>query len=133
MAQNNRGNKNKVMAGVGLAALAAAAAGAAYFYGTESGKKKRKDIKSWSLRMWADVMDRMESVKDWSEDAFEDAVDSVAKRYKTMKNVDPVEIAAVVASLRSHWKSIRKQMENSTSKGNGTKARKAAPKRKTVK
>ncbi len=44
--------------GFGLAALAAAAAGAIFLYGTDAGKKRRAQIKSWSLRMKGDILDR---------------------------------------------------------------------------
>ncbi len=55
MEKKQSNNTGKVMAGVGIAALAAAAAGAVFLYGTDAGKKKRKEIKGWSLRMKADV------------------------------------------------------------------------------
>jgi hypothetical protein len=109
MAQSHTGRK--VAAGVGLAALAAAAAGAVFLYGTDAGKKRRKDIKSWSLRMRADVMDKMEKMKDWSEEAYHEAVSAVEKKYKQMKNIDTGELAALVASLRSHWKNIKREVE----------------------
>jgi hypothetical protein len=109
MAALNKGRN--IAAGVGLAALAAAAAGAVFLYGTEAGKKRRKDIKSWSLRMKADVIDSMEKMKDWSEEAYEKTVDTVAQKYKTVKGIDPAEVAALVATLRGHWKAIKRQVE----------------------
>jgi gas vesicle protein len=109
-------NANKVMAGMGLAALAAAAAGAAYLYGTEAGKKRRKEIKGWMLRMRGDVIDRMEKMKDWSETAYNKVVEEVAQKYKNVKNVSPGEVAAVVQELRGHWKNIKRQVESAHKK-----------------
>ncbi len=120
---------NKVMAGVGIAALAAAAAGAAFLYGTDAGTKKRKQIKGWSLRMKADVLDKMEKMKDVSEAAYHDVVDAVAKKYEAMKAIDAVEVAALVADMKKHWKGIKKQVEGSTKKP----AKKAPAKKKAQK
>lgn len=118
----------KVAAGVGLAALAAAAAGAIFLYGTEAGKKQRKNIKSWSLRMKGDVIDRMEKMKEWSEESYAQVVDAVTEKYKNVKNVDPRELTAIAADLKRHWKNITRQVQGGTKK---PAAKKAAPKKKT--
>ena len=97
--------------GAGLAALAAAAAGAVYLYGTEAGKKRRKEIKGWMLKMRGDVMDRMEKMKDWSEEAYHNVIDGVADQYKKVKKVDPGEVSELVNDLKKHWKNIKSQVE----------------------
>jgi hypothetical protein len=117
--------EGKVMMGAGIAALGAAAAGAIFLYGTDAGKKKRKEIKSWSLKMKADVMERMEGMKEWSEQEYANIVDAVAKKYEGVKSIDPIEIAALVRDLKSHWKMIKRHTEGGTKK----KTRKAAPKK----
>jgi hypothetical protein len=122
--QKKKQHGGGVAAGVGLAALAAAAAGAYFLYGTETGKKRRKAIESWMFRMRADVIDRMEKMKDWSEKSYNELVDSVAEKYKNVKNIDKAELMAVVDDLKKHWKSIRKQVES------GTKSKTSSPRRK---
>jgi hypothetical protein len=124
--QKSRGmsTRNKVMIGAGLTALGAAAAGAVFLYGTEAGKKRRKQVRSWMLNMRADVLDEMERMKDWSEQAYSSAIDNVAKRYKNLKNVDPVEIAALVRDLKGHWRTIKRQTE-----GGGTRKKKPTTKK----
>ncbi len=121
---NQNGAGSKIMAGVGVAALAAAAAGAIFLYGTDAGKKKRKEIKGWSLRMKADVLDKMENMKDWSEEAYNQIVDTVATKYESMKNIEAGEVATIVADLKKHWRTIKKHVEGAPKK------RKAAPKKK---
>jgi hypothetical protein len=123
--------QNKVMMGAGIAALAAATAGAIFLYGTDAGKKKRKQIKSWSLKMQADVIDKMESMKEWSEEAYNAVVDQVADKYKTLKNVDAEEVAILVADLRKHWKSIKRQVEGGGKKKRPAKKKQAANKTTT--
>jgi hypothetical protein len=131
MAQNNTSGRN-LAAGVGLAALSAAAAGAVFLYGTDAGKKRRKQIKSWSLRMQGDVIDRMEKMKDWSEDAYHKVVNEVSDKYKKVKNVDPIELTAVAADLKRHWKNITKQVQGSKRPARKAPAKKkASPKSKS--
>ena len=124
-AKKGMSTQSKVMMGAGIAALGAAAAGAIFLYGTDAGKKKRKEIKSWTLKMKADVMDKMEGMKDWTEDSYSAIVDQVAKKYEGVKNVDPIEIAALVRDLKSHWKTIQRHINGAPKK----KSRPAAKKK----
>jgi hypothetical protein len=110
--QAESGSMNKMAVGVSIAAALAAAAGAAFLYGTDSGKKKREEMKSWTLRMKADVMDKMEKMHEWSEDAYHTTIDSVAKKYEGMKSINPKDVAALVADMRDHWKSISKEIKS---------------------
>lgn len=104
--QEGMSTQNKVLLGAGIAALAAAAAGAIFLYGTEKGKQTRKQIRSWALKMKADVLDEMEKMKEWSEEAYNAVVDSVAQKYEAMKTIDPIEIAALARDLKKHWQAI---------------------------
>jgi hypothetical protein len=115
------------VAGMGLAALAAAAAGAYFLYGTDAGKKRRQQIKSWSLKMRADVLDRMEKMREWSEEAYNAAIDTVSEKYKGIKSIDPSELAVLVAELKRHWKHIKQQVEQGQKK---TAPRRKAPAKK---
>ena len=108
--------QSKVMVGAGIAAGVVAAAGAVFLYGTDAGKKKRKEIKSWTLKMKADVMDRMEGMKEWSEQEYAAVVDAVAKKYEGIKSIDPIEIATLVRDLKSHWKTIKGHSTSGTKK-----------------
>jgi hypothetical protein len=115
MENKSRGmtTQGKVIMGAGIAALAA---GAVFLYGTEAGKKSRKNIQSWALRMRADVMDRMEGMKEWSEESYYGIIDTVAKKYKGIKNLDPVEVAALVRDLKAHWNTISRQVQGGQKK-----------------
>lgn len=127
--QKGMSTQNKVMMGAGLAALGAAAAGAIFLYGTDAGKKKRKQISSWSLKMKADVMDKMATMKDWSEEAYMAVVDTVADKYKNLKNVDAAEVALLVADLKKHWKMLKRHVDTVTAP---KKRKTRAPKKKTA-
>lgn len=91
---------------IGLAALAAAAAGAYYFYGSKSAAKHRKQMKSWSIKAKAEVMEKMERMKVLSQGTYEKAVSDVTNKYKHLKNVSPKELQNLSKELKSHWKNI---------------------------
>lgn len=122
MAQNN----NKATAaglGVGLAALAAAAAGAYYFYGAKHSPQHRKQMKGWMIKAKGDVVEKLENLKDMSQENYDKIVDQVAEKYGKLKNVDPEDIKAMVADMRKHWKNISGQFKPAPAK------RKAKPKK----
>lgn len=94
--------------GLGLAAAAlAAVAGSYYLYSKFDGKQKRK-VQSWALRLKADVMDSLENMKDMSQDAYENVVDTVSAKYAKLKNVDTKELDLMGKDLKKHWKAIEK-------------------------
>ena len=116
---NRKGKIDKKMVAGGLIALAAAT-GAAFLYGTETGKKKRKQIKSWSLKAKADVLEKIENLKEINEDAYNKIVDEVSEKYRSLKNIDAGEILSLRDELKRQWKHIKKSLmpakDNHTSK-----------------
>lgn len=110
--------------GAGLAAVAAAAAGTYYLYGPKKGAQHRKAIKSWTLKMKADVMDEIEQLKDLNEDLYKSAVAKVAEKYKTIKDIDSTEVFALAQRMQGHWKDIKKDINA------GVKSIKKSPKKK---
>lgn len=97
--------------GAGIAALAATVAGTYYLYGTEKGKKNRKTMKSWMLKMKADVMDEIEQLKDLNEEMYTAAVAKIADKYKQIKDIDPAEVMALAKRMQEHWKDIKKDLK----------------------
>ncbi len=93
--------------GLGIAALAAAVAGAYYLYGSDKSAKNRKHVKSWMLKMKADVMDEVENIKDLSQTAYDKVIDQVSEKYAKIKDVDTDELKALAVRMKSHWKEIQ--------------------------
>lgn len=111
---NNKGSG--ISAGMGIAALAAAAAGAYYFYGKD-GSKHRKNLKSWAVKARGEVMERVEKLRDVSQDTYSKAVEQVMDKYKRVKNIDPRELAELGAELKGHWDRIYTQISGPAPKG----------------
>jgi len=119
----------KVAIGVGTGLAAALAAGAYYLYGTNDGKKKRAQLRGWMLKMKGDVMDQMEKVKEMNEDVYHKVIDTVADKYKKVKNIDNAEIESMVKDMKKHWKNIKAELSDKPAK----KASKLKAKPKTSK
>ena len=95
-----------------LGVIAALAAGAYFLYGTKEGAKKRKEVKSWALRMKADVMDKIEKVKDIDEEKYKKTIDVVAEKYKKkLKTVEKKEVERLRNDLKKHWRAIKKDLK----------------------
>jgi hypothetical protein len=119
----NKGQKQAVAVGAGVAALAAAAT-AAYFL-TGKNAKNRKKLATWASKMQKDVVTELKKVKKGSQAAYNQAVDTVVKNYKTAKKVSAPELAAMAKDLKAHWDVIRLELENA-----GRTVRKVRPKAK---
>ncbi len=98
---------NEGLAAAGLAAMAAAAAGVYFLYGSKDAVKKRKAVKSWSLKMKAEVLEKIEKLKDIDQKVYQDIIDTAAKKYEALKDVEVADVAAVSKELSSHWKAIK--------------------------
>lgn len=95
--------------GLGVAALAAAAAGAYFLYGKD-GAKNRKKIHGWTLKMKGEVLERMEQLKEVSEEVYAKVIDEVGDKYRKLQNVDMSELDATVKDLKRHWKNIKRDV-----------------------
>ncbi len=109
--ENTQRGKGKMAVGLGLgvAALAAAAAGAYFLYGKD-GAKNRKKIQAWSLKMKADVMEKIEKLNDLSEDSYNAVIDQVSRQYAKLKSIDTSELEALTRDLKRHWKNIKRDV-----------------------
>lgn len=110
------GAGKKILMGAGIATLAAAAAGAYLLYGSDARKKKRKEIKAWMQSAKADVMKKMESVKEMNEEIYNTIVNEVVAKYKALKEVDTTEMEELSKHFRDQWKHIKKALETKPKK-----------------
>jgi hypothetical protein len=95
----------------GIAGITAAAVGAYYLYGHESAKKNRAKVKGWMLRAKGEVLEELEKAGEVTESAYKSAIDTVAKKYNELKNIDPDELESFIGEMREHWTGIKKTMQ----------------------
>lgn len=103
-----KGNDKNVSVGgaVGLAAgLAALAAGSYFIFGPQ-GKKNRKAIKGWSLKMKGEVLEKIEKLKEVTPELYNKVIDEVSSKYAKAKGVSEEEVAMLVNDMKKHWKAI---------------------------
>lgn len=71
-----------------------------------SGKKNQKKIKGWMLKMKGEVMERIENAQEVSEEMYDSAIDEVAGKYKTLKNIDSNDLIKEISALKRGWKAV---------------------------
>ena len=109
--ENNTGKVLAISAGV------AAIGVMSYLLLGPNGKKNQKNLKGWMLKMKGEVMEKMEDAKEVTMSAYENIVDEVGKKYKTLKNIDSSELASEIASLKKGWKAVVSKSKKTAGKG----------------
>ena len=115
--------------GVGIAALAAAAAGAYYFYGSKHSPQHRKQMKGWMIKAKGEVVEKLENLKDMTQENYDKVVDQVMDKYGKAKNINPEDLKSMAADMRKHWKNISSQISPSKKRA----VKKTTPKKVTTK
>jgi len=114
MKKNQNNKAGKVLgAAVGAVAGVAALSAAAYVLFGAEGKKHRKQIKGWAVKMKGEIIEKFEEAKEVTEPMYNKVVDEVASKYAKTKGVNEKEVKAIVADLRKHWKSLMKDAKGS--------------------
>ena len=96
-------NAGKIIAvSAGIAAISAAA----YVLFGPEGKKNRKAIRGWAIKMKGEVIEKLEAAKEITEPVYHDIVNKVSEKYGKIKNVNPEELTQAVEDLRKQWKNM---------------------------
>jgi hypothetical protein len=135
MANNKNGNSKKkgttkkTAVGTGVALVAATAIGAYMLYGSKGAEKRRKQVRSWMLKAKGEVLDKLEKAKEVNESAYFNIVDTVAKKYAAISNVDRRELTEMADELKDHWRNIKAQLGEGNKKAAKRKPAKKANKK----
>lgn len=109
MAKKNNLAKD-VLIGAGLVAVVAAAAGAYFLYGSKNAKQNRKKVKAWTLKAKGEILEKLEKLKDINEGIYHKIVNEVSNKYQALKSIDKNDVMEFARELKSHWKSISKEI-----------------------
>jgi gas vesicle protein len=122
---NQKGGVGKaIAAGVGVAAVSAAA----YLLFGPEGKKNRKKINGWAVKMKGEMIEKFEDMKEVTEPMYHKVVDEISAKYAKTKGVSQEEITGVVAELKKHWKALAKDTKKLVKKVSKTPAKKVSKK-----
>lgn len=107
---NKKGISTKTVVGIG-AGVAALSAAAYVLFGPQ-GKKNQKIIRSWAVKMKGEIIEKFENAKELTEPVYHSIIDNAEAKYAKLKNVDKEELAATVAEIKKHWKSLKKEVSS---------------------
>lgn len=107
------GTKAALEIGAGIAALSAAA----YVLFGPEGKKNRKVIRGWAVKMKGEIIEKFEEAKELTEPVYHEIIDKAQAKYAKMKNVDQAELTATINEIKKHWKAIKKGMTDKRKRG----------------
>lgn len=106
-------NTGKVVGAIaGIAALSVAT----YLLVGPNGKKNRKDLKAWMVKMKADVAEKIENLKEVSTPVYEKIVDEVANKYSKIKNINQNDLKAEAMHLKKEWLKLAKSGKKAVKK-----------------
>lgn len=93
---------------VGIGATVAALGAAAYILFGPDGKKNKKAIKGWSIKMKGEIIEKLEQAKEITEPVYHKIIDEVSAKYAKAKNIDAKDVELAVAEVKKHWKAMVK-------------------------
>ncbi len=110
MTDKKKGGSGAGLVVAGVAAVAAAA-GAYFLYGTKEGAKTKKKIHSWAVKAKGEVLEKIEKMKDVTEDSYNGAVASVMEKYKKLMKDHGDDVEAVTKELKGYWSHLKKHLK----------------------
>ncbi len=93
------------------AGVTAALAGAYMLFGPE-GKKNRKKLENWSVKMKDEALEKFKKAKSLTEPIYEKIMDELHGKYSKMKEVNKAELEAMMAEMHKRWKNISKDIKS---------------------
>lgn len=103
--QSVKGKAGTIIAvGAGIAALTVAA----YVLFGQEGKKNRKKIQGFAIKMKGEIIEKLESAKEITEPVYHQIVNTVAAKYAKMKNINQEDLENTVEEIRKQWKHLAK-------------------------
>lgn len=95
----------------GIGATVAALGAAAYVLFGPDGKKNKKAIKGWAVKMKGEIIEKLEDAKEISEPVYQNVIDKVQEKYSKLKNIDPKELEETVSGIKKHWKAMMRDIK----------------------
>lgn len=101
---------SSVKTAIGIGAGVAALSAAAYMLFGPDGKKNRKIIKGWSIKMKGEIIEKFEEAKELTEPVYHQIVDAAKAKYAKFKNVDQKELEQVISEIKKNWNVLKKEV-----------------------
>lgn len=113
---NKKVSKKGISTGgaIGIGVTVAALGAAAYILFGPDGKKNKKAIKGWSIKMKGEIIEKLEQAKEITEPIYHKIIDEVSAKYAKAKNIDAKDVELAVAEVKKHWKAMAKDAKPKT-------------------
>jgi gas vesicle protein len=95
---------------IGIGAGIAAAGVVTYLLLGPDGKKNRKKVRTWAVKVKGEVIKKLTQAKKITEPLYHNIIDQVHAKYAKVKDIDKKELALLMADIRKHWKAMSKGM-----------------------
>ncbi len=112
--QPKKKHNGKLALGASIAALTVGAI--AYFLVGPDGKRNRKKLTGWVIKMKGEIVEKLEQTKQITQPVFDNVVNQVANKYKKIKNISPADVEEAVKEMKKQWKSIAKESSSENRK-----------------
>ncbi len=119
--EEGMGMRAKVGIVLGVGAAIATTAGAYFLYETKKGEEVKEELKDYIVKIKKEVIKKLGGLKEVGESTYHNVIDEVVRKYNGVKNIDPKELDAIGADLKSHWKNIIKDIKIGSAKKKTTK------------
>jgi len=107
---------NVTKEGFVLGVATAAAAFAGYYLFGPKGKENRTKVKGWTLKAKGEVLEKIEKLEDISEETYHNIVDSVMKKYKSLKSTTEEETEKLEKELKQRFAHVAKDLNKTKKK-----------------
>ena len=94
-------------AGAGLAAGLVLGLTAGLFLRSKKGQEVRKDLEKQTALLQKQILGKLASVEDLTQDSYQDVVDEVLAAYAKGKHALKEELPALRTELRRRWKTVK--------------------------
>ncbi len=118
MAKEIKGNHKviNVASAFIVGAVTATVAGGYFLFGSKNAKKNRQKIEIWTLKAKAEVLEKIEGVKELGQEEYEKIVDTVTEKYTNIKEIGSEKVESLRKELKKHWKDIKIDAEKASKK-----------------
>jgi len=90
-----------------LAGAATATAIGGYFLYGPQGRENREKVSRWMSRAKREILTKMETLEDLTEEKYYTIVDEITERYANMKHIGKEKAAEAAASFKESWEDMR--------------------------
>jgi hypothetical protein len=80
--------------------------GGYYLFGPR-GRENHEKVSRWMLRAKRDILAKMETIEDLTEDKYNTIVDEVTGRYSKMKHIGGEKAAQAAGTFKEKWEDMR--------------------------